>query len=185
MLTRLYNLIYRLATWPVVALLFIAYILSNQGFVWRQTKLDSQLHLLDTRFLYSPADAQNLFEILGHRGRAIYAITELSLDFMFPFIYGLLLAIFLVRLYSGHAGKLLIILPLLTMSADLLENATVAYLALSFGGKTSAFAWASTVFTATKWMSFLVCFLIILKGGLAGLWKLQQGTAIETREIPS
>src|SRR5262245_5823950 len=113
MQTRLYNLIHRLATWPVVALLFIAYIICGQGFVWRQIKLGPQLQLLDTRFLYSPVEAQKLFEMLGQQGRQIYAITELSLDLIFPFIYGSLLAIFLVRLYSSNMGNFLILLPLL------------------------------------------------------------------------
>ena len=165
----LYNLIYRLASWPVVALLFIAYITFSLGFAWRQTILGSQVHLLDARFFYSPTEAQKLFEMLGSQGRQIYAITELSLDLIFPLIYGSLLAIFLIRMYSGETGKNLIMLPLLVMSADLLENGTSAYLALSFDGNASTLAWAGSIFTTTKWVSFFACLVIVLIGGLIGV----------------
>jgi hypothetical protein len=164
-----HHLIDSLATWPAVALVFIAYVICSQGFNWRATVLGPQIHLLDTRIVYSPVDAQKLFELLGDQGRRLYAITELSLDLVFPLIYGSLFIVFLFRLYDGDPGRFLIRLPLLTMAADWLENGTAAYLALSFDGRPSALAWAGSVFTAVKWATFLACFFIVLIGGLQGI----------------
>jgi len=175
----LYNLIHRLATWPVVALLFIANVIFNQGFSWRQSQFDPQIHLLDTRFFYNPTKVQKLLEMLGESGRQKYAITELSLDLIFPLIYGSLLAVFLFRLHSGDIGKSLIMLPLLTMSADWLENGTAAYLALSFDGKSSTLAWVGAIFTATKWVSGMLCLLLILKNGLAGVFHLSKTSSTD------
>jgi hypothetical protein len=107
--------------------------------------------------------------MLGEQGRQIYGMTELSLDLIFPLIYGSLIGIFIIRLYNGDTGKKLIMLPLLTIAADLLENVAAAYLALSFDGKASTLAWASSIFTMTKWVRFLLCLAFVLKGALDGV----------------
>ena len=67
----------------------------------------------------------------------------------FPVAYGLLLAILLVRLWRG--GAPLYLLPLTMAAADVLENLTVAALALSHdAGAPSPLAWPATIFTLVK-----------------------------------
>jgi hypothetical protein len=166
---RLYNLINRLATWPVVVLLLAGLILCALGFAWRQTKLGMQTRLLDTRIfdIYTPEDVRELFDALTKQGRQLYAATQLSLDIIFPILYASLIAILLVWLYDGEIEKKVIILPLLAMSADLLENITVAYLAITYNEKESVLAWASSIFTATKWALLFICAIALVIGVLS------------------
>lgn len=163
----LYNLINRLSTWPVVVLLLAGLVICAVGFAWRQTKLGARIKLLDTRILYTPADVKELFHKLNKEGRQLYAATELSLDIIFPLLYGSLLAMLFVRVYNGDMGRKMILLPLLAMSADILENMMIAYLALNFNEKESVLAWVSSIFTATKWILLLICVIALLIGVLS------------------
>jgi hypothetical protein len=153
---QLYDLISRLATWPVGGLLVIGIGLCLAGFRWRQRKFGPQMKLLDTRIFYTPADVKKLLEALGKQGRQLYAATQLSLDLVFPLLYALLLAILLLSVHEGEIERKLIVFPLLAMCADILENITIAYLALTFNEKESVLAWVSAMFTATKWIAWLL-----------------------------
>ena len=66
----------------------------------------------------------------------------------FPVAYALLLAILLFRLWRG--GAPLYLLPPAMAAADVLENATIAALALSHAGAPSPLAWLAAVFTLVK-----------------------------------
>src|SRR5262249_24984901 len=54
--------------------------------------------LLDTRFWYTPTDAREYLDRLGQSGRRLYAMTQLSLDIIFPVFYAGLLSSLFVRL---------------------------------------------------------------------------------------
>jgi len=105
------------------------------GLAWRQDRLGG-LELLDSRSWYTPGEAAALFEALDRLdagARTVYAATGLTIDMAFPAAYGLLFAILLVRLFRAP----FFLLPLATAAADVLENATVAALALSYAGAPS------------------------------------------------
>ena len=100
------------------------------GLVWRQDRLGG-LDLLDSRGWYTPGEAAALFDDLDRldaNARFVYAATGLTVDMAVPVAYGLLLAILLFRLWRG--GVQLYLLPLAMAAADVLENATIAALAL-------------------------------------------------------
>ena len=91
--------------------------------------------MLDGRGWYTPAEAAALFDALDRLdadARVVYATTALTVDMVFPASYGLLFAALLFRLFRG--GAPLYLLPLALALADVLENTTVAVLALSYGG---------------------------------------------------
>ena len=67
---------------------------------------------------------------------------------VFPVAYGLLLAIRLFRLFRGRTP--LYLLPLAAAAADMLENMTVASLALSHAGTPTPLAWLAASFTLVK-----------------------------------
>lgn len=167
-----YNLLDRRGTWPVVALLFILFILCAQGFEYRRSRLGFENQALDSRRWYSPAEARDFFQAIEERGqRVFYAATELTLDILFPIVYGPLFAILLIRVYAPPNAKNFVLVPLLGAAADLLENVTVAYLALQFDGQPSSLARVATVFTAAKSILLVLSFLLILLGALASLWR--------------
>lgn len=166
------------ATWPAFALLFILFVLCSLGFEWRKKVIKraaggKDVIVFDGRYSYTPDEARDLLEMIGERGRRIYAITQVTLDLVFPFVYGGLLVIMLFRLY-GDPGYLLLV-PLITVAADLLENLTTTYLALSYGGESSPVTRAASIFTTLKWSALHVSLLLVLAGLVIYAWRYRRG----------
>src|SRR5262245_58664301 len=83
---------------------------------------------LAARLWYEPSAVQQFLADLGPAGRNLYAITQVSLDMVFPAVYGTLIAAALVRLYPKHLARWLLLMPLLMVFADYAENGATAYL---------------------------------------------------------
>lgn len=150
------------ATWQNFGLLFILFVLCWFGFRWRQKTVGGEVRFFDARFWYTPAEARKLLEQIGERGRRIYAFTQLTLDFLFPFVYGGLIIILFFKLYGDP--KYLLLIPIITGAADLLENTITAYLALSYKGVASPLAWIAAIFTATKRIALGLSLITLLIG---------------------
>ena len=141
------------------------------GLVWRQHRLGG-LDLLDSRGWYTPGEAAALFEGLDRldaNARLVYAATGLTIDMAFPVAYGLLLALLLVRLWRG--GAPLYLLPLAMAAADVLENLTVAALALSYAGAPTPLAWPAAVFTLVKTVLMAATAAAVGIGAIRWLWE--------------
>ncbi|MCA1602930.1 MAG: hypothetical protein LC776_15295 [Acidobacteria bacterium] len=156
-----------IATWPTFAILFVLFVLCSLGFEWRKKVIKraaggKDVTLFDGRYSYTPDEGRDLLEMIGKRGQRIYAITQVTLDFVFPFVYGGLLVIMLFRLY-GDPGYLLLV-PLITVVADLLENLTTTYLALSYEGQPSPVTRVASIFTTLKWSALYVSLVLVLTG---------------------
>lgn len=175
----IYQQLDRIATWPIFALLVVLFILCILGFQWRGKVMREiaghDVKLFDVRDSYTPDEARELLKTIDERGRRIYAITQLTLDLVFPFIYGGLFVITLYKLY-GNPGYLLLV-PLITVFADLLENLMTAYLALSYKGLASPVAQVASTFTTVK-RSGLVIFVVLVLAGMAiWVWRYRRGDA--------
>ena len=99
--------------------------------------------------------------------RTLYAATGLTIDMAFPLAYGLLFAILLVRLFRAP----FFLLPLATAAADVLENATVAALALGYAGAPSPLAWPAAAFTLVKALCGYAGLAATLVGAVRWLWR--------------
>lgn len=166
-----FSLLERYATWPVVALLFVLFLLCAQGFEWRRKILGYENPGLDSRFWYSPGEARDFFQNIGESGRRIYVATQLTLDIVFPLIYGTLFAALIIHIYARENAKILVLVPLLTVAADLLENATTVYLASQFDGQASPVARGAATFTAAKTSLFFLAIILIGLGALLAIWR--------------
>ena len=171
MVDVIYNLLERWGTWPVVALLFVLFILCSFGFEYRRKALGFENQGLDSRFCYSPVEARDFFRAIGERGQRVYAATELTLDILFPIVYATLFSILLIRVFTPETAKILVLVPLLTGVLDLLENLTLAYLALQFNDEISPVARVASVFTSVKLILFALSLLLILGGAVWTLWR--------------
>lgn len=183
MLSALFTRLLGWASWPLLALLIILFLLGSQGFEARKRALKNdcfELHpndercagelTLDSQFGYSKMDVGNLLDLIGEKGRRLYAITELSLDLAFPFVYGLLFATLVVRLFS-HRSSWVLLFPLAAMTFDLLENATVALMASTYADKVPEYAGATSLFTSTKLILLLLSLLLVAVGAIRGLFR--------------
>jgi hypothetical protein len=163
---NLYESIRKVSTAKNAIIFCIIFVLCLVGFYWRQDEIGSALTLLDGRFYYTPEEAAELLRLLGQRGRHLYAITQITLDVVFPLVYGALLAMAIVRLYSRKWASYWILFPLVAVVADLLENGTAAFLALTYNGQASPVAWAGSIFTGSKWLFLVLSFGTVLVGAL-------------------
>ena len=170
-----YQQLDRIATWPIFAVLLVAFILCYLGFQRRKKVINElaggkEVILFDGRESYTSDEARDLLEMIGERGRRIYAITEVTLDFIFPVIYGGLFLIALFRLYGNDPGYLLLV-PLIAVVADWLENFTAAYLAWSYRGLSSPAARFASAFTGMKRSAITVSTLLVIAGIAIWVWR--------------
>jgi hypothetical protein len=159
----IYGKLETIVTWQIFAVLSVLFIFCYLGFEWRRQTIGEQIIPFDTRYWYTPREAADLLNAMGERGRRIYAITQITLDFLFPFVYGGLLIIVFFAFYQNP--KYLLLIPLLTVVADLLENITTAYLAWSFteAGE-SQLAWLAAIFTLTKRIGLILALFVLWIG---------------------
>lgn len=163
-----------IATWPGFSLLVTVFLVCLPVFNWRQEKLDltGENSLLDSRFWYTPTDVQSFFthiyENNGREGLNLYVLTQITLDVIFPIVYGTLFAALIVRFYGAEVNWKLII-PILAVASDLGENFTTAYLAWSYPNVSSFLAWLAYGCTLTKWTMVGFSVILIFIGGLKKL----------------
>ena len=162
---RLHRRISYLATWPVVALLLCGCVVCLACFQEVQKSLGHENEILDTRGWYTPNDVARLYQDLGDR-RALYVASTMTIDVVFPLMYGLLLATFVVQLYASTHARFLLLLPLAGSIADLLENLTIAILMLC---GPSSLSWFAAGLTAAKFALLLTSLILIAVGGCRGL----------------
>ncbi len=172
MLDAIHQGLLRWAAWPAIAVLFALFMLCTVGFNWRASQLGVQNPPPDTRTKrYSSQELGNLFETWGPEGRRLYVVTQLSIDLLFPLVYGLLLAFLIVQTYSDAWGRWLWLVPLILMAFDYAENITAILLVTQYrtGQVPSASGvWALFSFTQMKMMLFSMATLLALIGGLSG-----------------
>ena len=97
----------------------------------------------------------------------MYVTTGLTLDTVFPLLYATLLSMLITRCYRPETACALVFVPLLAAAADLLENFTVAYLAITFDERSerpSSAAWLAAFFTAAKWALTIASLVIVAIG---------------------
>jgi len=160
----------RCANWKCSAAALVGVVGCVAGLAWRQMRL-AGLDLLDSRGWYTPGEAAALFDALDRldaSARVVYAATALTIDMVFPVSYGALFAIVLFRLFQG--GAPLYLLPLALALADVLENATIAALALNHDGGPSPLAWLASVFTLVKTVLFVATLAVTCAGGMRWFW---------------
>ncbi|MCH9649646.1 MAG: patatin-like phospholipase family protein [Deltaproteobacteria bacterium] len=111
---------------------------------------------------YTPAELTQVLDKLGESERRFYALSELTLDVLFPLVYVTLLGALLVLLARGRPDQPLaysLAFPALAGCADLAEN--IGYAAVALGGSPG---WA--------WLGWLggwgkAIFLLLTFGALA------------------
>lgn len=169
MLDILYHKLYAQLNWISTTLLLFGFGVCHFLFEWRKTKFHPS-KALDGRFLegnfwYSPTEVKELFNNLGGDNLKLYAITELSLDLVFPVIYFLLLAFIIISLFPAKTAKYLLLIPLIAALADTAENFTIACLITAFNKTESSIAHLAATFSLLKWVLIIVSLLLVVIPG--------------------
>ena len=162
-----------------VAYLAGVIIFSSYIFPWRTATLmrmsGVEDPVLDGRmFGYSTQEASDVLMGLGSPGRKFYAITELTLDLMFPVVYSMCLSLFILWgtqqvLATRSRGHALAFLPIAVLFLDYAENGLIIVMLIGFP-ETLVIAPVASMVTTAKWgtgiITLLVCLGWILAGGL-------------------
>lgn len=183
MQTPIIFLLNKFGNWSCLIVSLIVSGLCIQSFMWRSNKLmlSAENELLDSRFSYNPTDVQQFFAHLNkidtnidiaNNGLKLYALTQVTLDFIFPLAYGILFTALIFILYQENPPQWLLWLPTLAIVADIGENFTLAFLAWTYSESSSPLAWIAYIFTFTKWIMFFSSLLIIIIGIIAMVKKL-------------
>jgi hypothetical protein len=164
---RVYGRLSFVATWPVVALLVVALVICVQGFLLRAKVLGPENEIPDSQVWYTPDKLRDIMERLGEHGRRVYAVTTMTLDVIFPLVYGGLFAGLIAHVYRPPAARVLAAVPALTIAADLAENTLASYYAWNFDGEAwPLLARAATTATALKYVLFILSLVVITVGAL-------------------
>mgnify|MGYP001824594904 FL=1 len=125
--------------------------------------------ILDMRMSYPPEEAYQLFSALGIAGRQAYRTLHLVPDMLFPISYALLFAFtvawFLVRLLPlEHPLQWLILTPLISGLADILENLSLVVSSLMYPNRVDWLVQFASLLTKIKFglMPVGAVFLIII-----------------------
>lgn len=171
-LNDLYELIAKISNLKGILTLILGFALLSILLWWRAKKLNlgPQNQILDSRWSYTSHEVQEFFKNLEPKGVELYKWTEITVDGIFPFIYGALCATFIVLLYSTEVARILILFPAFTTLTDLGENLTIFALASKYSkSKNSHLSNLTKIamfFTRTKFVLLSTSLVIILIGGI-------------------
>ena len=126
--------------------------------------------ILDVKFGYTTETVSEIATGIGMQGRQLYAISELTVDGIFPALYcsllSLLLARFVPRAFPNQADlRRIALLPYAGLAFDYAENVTLAILLLGFPG-TLPLAPLASLFTIVKWTFGLTSIAAVVIAGL-------------------
>ncbi len=151
----------RLATVQNILLLLAVFLIYNlalmQPLYARIEDYSGGVGALDMRFSYTPEQAYRMIAAYGEEGRRYYATIALTLDTIFPLLVALLFGLaftYLIERTRSPRSPLLRLryLPLAAMLADLLENAGIVSMLLSYPDRLNALARLTSLFSTAKWL---------------------------------
>ena len=135
-------------------------------------EITSGATILDMTFTTGPDQVYSVLSALGDAGRAFNLTHIVPLDLVFPFTYGLFLALGiswgLSRLLpEGSPWLLLNLAPVCAAAADYCENAGVITLLLAYPARLDAVAWFVSIMYSVKFFFSALSFITLLTA-LAG-----------------
>jgi hypothetical protein len=127
---------------------------------------------IDLRFSYTPEEVYEMIAAYGEQGRRFYAVIELTMDLIYPFVYATLLALLITSSFRrllprDHALQRAHVLPYGVMLADYLENVGVVTMLIRYPARYPLLARITSVFTSTKWIGFVLAAATALVGLIA------------------
>lgn len=116
---------------------------------------------------YNSDYINTLFETLGEKGREVYLLSQIPIDMIYPFLFGisycLLLAYFLKKLNKLNTIFFyLCFLPLIAGVADYLENLGIIKMLFNYPDLSQITMRATSVFSIIKSISTTVYFVALI-----------------------
>jgi hypothetical protein len=153
----------------VLGVLFLIFVFVLFPLHWKSVQ--TNLEILDLRWIYSPEDVNVFFNALGIEGIKTYNLF-LLFDTFYAFTYGALLILLLVFLQQ-HMGKLGVLikwtrwLPLVAVLLDITENINIFFMLYIFPEISIWLVKFGSTITLIKWYAVSVCVVLLLCSLLA------------------
>lgn len=173
-MNRMINFLKAVGKWPYMLVLLVILIgLNGFLFPWAEKELAGfggpDAKVLDLRFGFSPGEANHFLELIGPEGRSFYQMLELTLDLVYPVVYGLFLGALLLLIWRKVLPEKspwlrLSLIPVVTAVFDYLENINIVLLIRRFPDKADTLANLASFFGAGKWVLFGLSVAVVLTG---------------------
>lgn len=177
-MNRVLPILQRWANWKTIALLAMLFLVFDIFILPAAASASGEsLPMLDTRFWYTPQQAYEAIAQYSPEARQTAITTHLTVDFVYPLVYGLLLSLLLLVVYRRAPAvqqSQLALFPWRAVFADLFENIGLVVMFAIYPSQFSLLAWLTTIFTALKWIQLGFSFLALLIGVLLLVLKKKQ-----------
>jgi hypothetical protein len=142
----------KLANGKTILFLLFLFLLANLVVI---QAIYPKFQTLDTLPSYSPDQAYELISSYGEQGRQYYALIEITLDLVYPFVMALMFSLITLytfkRAFPGNNWILYVsFAPYAVLLADYLENACVVTMLLLYPREIILVAQISNFFTIAK-----------------------------------
>ena len=128
----------------------------------------------DTSVWYSPDELYAAAQAWGEDGRAAYVHARVTFDVIWPLVYGTFLVTTLAWVWargtvSGSRWRGVSLVPLVAVALDYAENICTATVMARYPARTPVLAELAPFFTAGKWLSVSVSFMLLALGVIIAL----------------
>ena len=160
------------ANWKSILALFALQMLFNLVIMPSASSSDTHdLPILDLQFWYTPQRAYEIISAYTPELRQAAAMTRLTLDIIYPVVYGLMLCLLLVVTFKRAFPKsrfadAIVFIPWAGVLFDYLENFGLATMYLSYPTEFYFLARVTSIFTALKWTLIGLGFVLVLIGAV-------------------
>ncbi|MCG6568451.1 hypothetical protein [Tessaracoccus sp. ZS01] len=123
----------------------------------------------DTSLWYWPGALYAAAEAWGPDGRAAYVQARVTFDVIWPLVYGAFLMTTLAWVWArataaGSRWRSVAVLPVVVVALDYAENICAATVMARYPARTPVLAELAPIFTAGKWLTLSVSFLLLVIG---------------------
>lgn len=123
---------------------------------------------LDLKFGYDKDQAVQVLDDIGNTTLPKYRFGLLVTDMIYPFVYGSLLGLLLLRIWKL---KWILALPVLVMLFDIGENLSILALVDTFPELSESHVQMASFFSSAKWVMVIVTFSVLIIGLVKGHFK--------------
>ena len=119
-------------------------------------------NMLDLELFYSKENVIRNFNAIGSDGRSVYVLSSLILDTLYPILYTSLILGAYVILFKSPG--VILYIPLIAFSFDILENLQITRLILNFPNVNETHVSLASTATSFKWIAILVTISVLIYG---------------------
>ena len=119
-------------------------------------------NMLDLELFYSKENVVRNFNAIGSDGRSVYVLSSLILDTLYPILYTSLILGAYVKLFKS--SEVILYIPLIAFSFDILENVQITRLILNFPNVNETHVYLASMATSSKWIAISIAILFLIYG---------------------